>query len=274
MRDIHTRIITRADDAGLNISTNQGILEVVRSGFVKNVSFMAVGPYIEEAVKLLKDEDISFGIHLTLNAEWDVYKWSPLSTLDENSHLIDVQGSFLERPTMYAKNMPAVDIIMQEFEAQLQRLKDLGLPVSYADSHMLPELYVPGLQVAMELWMKENDLLNFRQYYRPLPDFHVMELTWENVIEYMQDLEHGQYFCLLHPAKNGNDMKQLGNSRHTWNEVASQRVKECSLFSNKKVVKELQDAGIKTIKYSEAVPDDSIDLWEVKGVHKSISKPI
>lgn len=73
------RFITRADDAGSSRSANRAIAQVVDGGFVRNVSLMACGPAIEDAAQLLAHrKDVCFGMHTTLNAEWDKVKWRPL----------------------------------------------------------------------------------------------------------------------------------------------------------------------------------------------------
>ncbi len=147
-------LVTRADDAGSCRSANVAILECVEAGTIKNVSFMAVGPEIEHAVELLGGrDDIAYGLHVCLNAEWEEVKWGPLSNapilVDENGHFLpfpkDTQAQM--KRTLEGKTLPHPDAfyldvhdlfggIGKEIRAQMFRLRELGLNISYVDEHM------------------------------------------------------------------------------------------------------------------------------------------
>ena len=75
------RLVTRADDAGLNLTSNKAIRASVRQGIVRNVSLLAPGPYIEHAAETLGDlaGQADFGLHLCLTAEWANLRWGAVS---------------------------------------------------------------------------------------------------------------------------------------------------------------------------------------------------
>lgn len=63
-------ILSRADDCGSSHAANQAILEALDAGFVKNVSVMACGEYLEEAAEMLSGrKEICFGLHGCINSE-------------------------------------------------------------------------------------------------------------------------------------------------------------------------------------------------------------
>ena len=96
------RFITRADDLGSSYSANQAIEQVVDAGFIKNVSIMACAPAIEDAAqRLAHRKDVCFGMHTTLNAEWDRVKWGPVLPSEQCKGLVDQNGCFLPHPTMF-----------------------------------------------------------------------------------------------------------------------------------------------------------------------------
>jgi predicted glycoside hydrolase/deacetylase ChbG (UPF0249 family) len=75
------------------------------------------------------------GVHLTLNSEWRLYRWKPLSTRDPATGLIDEQGAFHHRPEPVAENAQ-VDAVNAELRAQLARASAEGIAVTHIDTHM------------------------------------------------------------------------------------------------------------------------------------------
>lgn len=206
------QLILRADDAGSSTSANEAMVNVIKTGIVKNVSLMAVGPKIEEAASLLKDYDsVCFGVHLVLNSEWDKVKWGPLTTIDVSSGLVDGAGNFLADPKLFLETKPAISVIMAEYEAQYQRLLDLGFKISYADSHMFPENFIQGLQEAVDQWTAEKGLLNHADYYSVPPNVEKLINREMGPLEFLKSVPAGQYFYVIHPALDSAEMRQTGN---------------------------------------------------------------
>ena len=128
------KIITRSDDAGSSKGANQAIFEAVNHPFVKNISLMAPGHYIEEAAQYLKDKKhICLGMHFTMNAEWDNVKWGPVSPAEDVGAMLDASGNFLAEPKLSSANGVTIEMIRKEWNAQLDRLTRLGLDIRYAD---------------------------------------------------------------------------------------------------------------------------------------------
>lgn len=242
------RFISRADDLGSSHSANLAIEKVINTGFIKNVSVMACGPAIEAAASLLAHRtDICFGMHTTLNAEWDNVKWGPVLPLGKHSGLVDESGHFLAHPSQFIQTKPPVEIIMQEVAAQLERLHKLGFPIRYIDSHMFPEMYVEGLDEAMEEFAKKKGLLDHMYYYRLPP--------WGLSLGHPGDmtrLPDGQYFSVSHPSLDTEEMCMTGNASVSGAAVAASRARETALLSDKELCCRLQEAGVQGILYDEA----------------------
>lgn len=91
------RIITRSDDAGSSRSANAAILKAAQGAFVKNISLMAPGNYIDEAARLLKGQKhICFGMHFTMNAEWDKVKWGPVCQKLKGTAMTDAMSGWIK----------------------------------------------------------------------------------------------------------------------------------------------------------------------------------
>ncbi|MDR1028237.1 MAG: ChbG/HpnK family deacetylase [Clostridiales Family XIII bacterium] len=153
--------VARCDDLGSGADANQAIDAVTRAGFIKNVSVMAPGRFVEGAAELLAGrKEICFGMHATLNAEWDRVKWAPVLPLDETSGLVDENGYFLADPALFERTKPAPETILREVDAQLEKLRAAGFDIRYIDSHMFPEMFVEGMDEAMAEFAKRKGLID------------------------------------------------------------------------------------------------------------------
>jgi chitin disaccharide deacetylase len=161
-------LITRADDLGASHSANIAIAGAAATGaYIKNISCMAVGPWIDEGAELLQDcRGVCLGLHAALNAEWDPLKWGSVSPPGEVPTLVDERGTFFSDPSWFAAHPPDIDQVLLEYDHQLDLLTSLGLDIRYVDSHMLPELFVEGLAEAVSGWVRHKGLIDHLGFYR------------------------------------------------------------------------------------------------------------
>lgn len=261
----NVNFIARADDLGSSHSANQAIDAVSRAGFVKNVSVMAPGPAVEQAAALLAGrKDICFGMHTTLNAEWDRVRWGPVLPLDEKSGLIDENGSFLCDPALFVDTKPAVETIMREVGAQLERLHALGFNIRYVDSHMFPEMAVPGLDEAMAEFARQKGLLDHMCFYNPPPGLHDLRGGLDGLTETLKTMPAGQYFLVTHPALDTVETRQAGNAQVSGAEVAESRAHEAAVLSAPETAALLRRLGCEGIRYDEAVPQKRASVEDLK----------
>ena len=250
------RFITRADDLGSSYSANQAIEQVIDAGFIKNVSIMACGPSIEDAAqRLAHRKDVCFGMHTSLNAEWELVKWGPVLPPEKCKGLVDENGYFLPHPAMFEETNPSVEVIMREVDAQLERLHKLGFSISYIDSHMFPERHVEGLSDALGDFAKRKGLLDHMYYYRLPPT----GLTLCNV-KNTDQLPEGQYLAISHPSLDTQEMRMTGNASESGAHVAAIRAKETKLLTDKAYIDSL---GIQSIRYTEASFDKRLTVTEL-----------
>ncbi len=131
------QLVTRGDDAGSSQSANRAIFEAAQAGTLRNISLMAPGPCFEDAAKVLCAlPHVDFGLHVTLNSEWDAPRWGPISRRDEVSSLLDVDGNFTREPKVLFERDADADEMLREVEAQLHRAREAGFSISYLDEHM------------------------------------------------------------------------------------------------------------------------------------------
>lgn len=142
-------LIVNCDDLGSSHSANIGIYESLRSGCATSATLMVPCPWSREAAARYRGEDV--GVHLTLNAEWDLYRWGPITHAPS---LLDGDGGFPRTQTDVWDHAD-LDEVARELRAQIERAIYWGFDVSHLDSHMgtlqlRPEFFDIYLQLAVE----------------------------------------------------------------------------------------------------------------------------
>jgi predicted glycoside hydrolase/deacetylase ChbG (UPF0249 family) len=142
-------VIFTADDLGSSHAANVGVYEALRSGLATSASLMVPCPWAREAAARYRGEDV--GVHLTLNAEHDLYRWGPIT---QAPSLLDGDGGFPRTTTDLGEHAD-VDEVRRECRAQIERAIYWGFDVSHLSSHLgamerRPELFDVALELAVE----------------------------------------------------------------------------------------------------------------------------
>jgi len=254
-------LLTRADDLGSSHASNLAIARAAVTGsYIKNVSCMAVGPLIEEAADLLRDcQQVCFGLHACLNSEWEPIRWGPISAPDEVPTLVTEDGFFYPAPAGLAARLPDLDQVLREYDRQLELLTGLRLDIRYVDSHMLPELFIPGLSAAMSGWACRKGLIDHLPYYRfpsqvePVPQA-TLEAACAAQAAWLDSLQEGGYFAVMHPAISSREMLLARNSQIPSGVVAANRDLEYRLLRSRQLEQYCDERGIRRVRYDEAEP--------------------
>jgi predicted glycoside hydrolase/deacetylase ChbG (UPF0249 family) len=90
-------------------------------------------------------------VHLTLNSEWDLYRWGPITY---GPSLLDGDGGF-PRTVADVWDHADIDEVRRELRAQIERAILWGFDVSHIDSHMgtlqlRPEFFDVYLELAVD----------------------------------------------------------------------------------------------------------------------------
>ena len=106
-------------------------------------------PWAREAAARYRGEDV--GVHLTLNAEYDLYRWGPITHAPS---LLDGDGGF-PRTIDDVWDHADIDEVRRECRAQVERAIYWGFDVSHLDSHMgtlqlRPEFFDVYLELAVD----------------------------------------------------------------------------------------------------------------------------
>jgi len=140
-------LIITADDLGVSYATNAAVYESLRAGVATSAGLVVPGPWAREAAASYRGEDV--GVHLTLNAEYDLYRWGPLTHAPS---LLDGEGGF-PRTLVDLWEHADLDEVHKECRAQVERAIYWGFDVSHLSAHMAalelrPEFFDVALQLA------------------------------------------------------------------------------------------------------------------------------
>jgi chitin disaccharide deacetylase len=142
-------LIVNADDLGFCHAANVGIFDCLRTGVVTSASLMVPCPWGREAAARYRGEDI--GVHLTLNAEHELYRWGPITHAPS---LLGGDGGF---PSTVEDVWDQADLdeTRRECRAQIERAILWGFDVSHIDVHLStmqhrPEFFDIYLDLAIE----------------------------------------------------------------------------------------------------------------------------
>ncbi len=142
-------LVINCDDLGMCHAANVGVYESLRTGMATSATLMVPCPWAREASSRYLGEDI--GVHLTLNAEWDLYRWGPIT---QAPSLLDGDGGFPRTQTDVWDHAD-IDEVRRECRAQIERAILWGFDVSHLDSHMgtlqlRPEFFDVYLELAVD----------------------------------------------------------------------------------------------------------------------------
>lgn len=132
-------LIINADDFGMYHASTVATVQAFKEGVVRSTTLMTPCPYSLYAMQLLKeDPEISFGVHLTLVAEQQHYRWGPRASRDQVGSLVDEFGYFYsyERiPELLER--AKLNEIEVEFRAQIDTVFSAGLRPTHLDWHCI-----------------------------------------------------------------------------------------------------------------------------------------
>lgn len=217
-------LIVNCDDLGASHAANVGVYEALRDGVATSASLMVPAPWAREAAARYRGEDI--GVHLTLNAEYDVYRWGPIT---QAPSLLDGDGGF-PRTVTDTWDHADLDEARRECRAQVERAILWGFDVTHLDSHMgtlqlRPEFFDVYLELAVDfgLPLRLSGASTERAVGFPFrrlaaeegvvfPDHfvHVQGLGSRGAVSaVMADLRPGVTEVYLHPAADTPELRAI-----------------------------------------------------------------
>lgn len=122
-------VIVTADEMGTTHAATVGAYTALRDGVATSAGLVMPGPWSRHAARLYRGDDI--GVHLTLNAELECFRWGPLTAAPS---LLDGDGGF-PRTLDDLWDHADVDEVRRECRAQIERAILWGFDVTHLSSH-------------------------------------------------------------------------------------------------------------------------------------------
>lgn len=142
-------LIITCDNLGAYHSANVACYESLRSGLATTASVMVPAPWSREAVRGYRGSNV--GVHLTLNAEFDCYRWAAIT---RSPTLHSGEGGFPRSVHDLWEHADAEEV-RRECRAQIERAIVWGFDPTHLDSHLgalvlRPEMFDVYLDLASE----------------------------------------------------------------------------------------------------------------------------
>lgn len=224
-------LIIHADDLGVAHSENAASIEAFEKSGINSASIMVPCPWFPEIAKYgAANPEKDLGLHLTLTAEWENYKWDGVLPDEEIPSLIGPDGFFYSSSEQVAQNAKPGEV-EKEIRAQVQMAIDAGLQPTHLDSHMgslfqTPELFKAYQKVGKEFGIPVMIPIGSMQAYQPLLDvvdkdfvpvnrLYMMEEgvaaeQWGSTYTgWMKELQPGLNLLLVHLAYDDDEMRAV-----------------------------------------------------------------
>ncbi len=269
-------VIIHTDDIGMCHASVQAFKDLWAFGTISSGATMVPCPWFPAVAEMCHENpEMDMGVHATLNSEWDSYRWSPLSTQDVRSGLIDEAGFFHQwQPAVYENARP--EAVEAEVNAQIEKALAAGIDVTHVDSHMgtimnpkfiqsyiqaamsrslpnmLPRLRAKGME---EMGLDLDEMQSYEPVMQQLENMGVPMLDgllfmplgqangqMETARELLGNLPEGITHLIMHPSVDTPELRAIAPD---W----QSRVANYNTFMSDELKKILEGEDIKLIGY-------------------------
>ena len=150
-----TVLVIELAEGGMSHAVNRGITEVLDKGEAASIATMMTGPWLPSLMRYTRTKtSLDIGVELTLNSEYEAYRWGPVSGKSKVPSLVDEQG-YLWKSTALLAAKATPDDVEAEIRAQIERAEAMGISISHLTSHLSAlfakeEFFERYLKVAVE----------------------------------------------------------------------------------------------------------------------------
>ena len=144
-------IVLHQDDVGMCHGANAAFLELSKLGSITSGSVMVPCPWFAEAASMAAaNPELDLGVHLTLTAEKEFYRWRPISDPSKSTGLVDEHG-FMWRDVSSVRKNANLEAVKVELNAQIETAMASGFDVTHLDAHMGATLAPEFCEIYLDL---------------------------------------------------------------------------------------------------------------------------
>lgn len=253
-------LIINADDLAMSHSENDASFTALDNKLVTSATVMVAAPWFGEVAAYARAHpDVDLGLHLTLTAEWQTFRWGPVTPRTLVPSLVGPDGFFYSTTEEFASHAK-VGEVETEIRAQIERAKAMGLEPTHLDAHMhalyaSPQLFAVLRKVAgdyrLPIRMARNeqvfrDLLPYVDAAVPFPDAifspegDVQPAAWRDYyLNVIKNLQPGVTELFVHLAHDDAEMRAVTVNYSVWD--AAWRQRDVDVISSPEFRKALVD---------------------------------
>jgi predicted glycoside hydrolase/deacetylase ChbG (UPF0249 family) len=266
-------LIIHADDVGFSHASNVAAFEGMGRRSLTCASTLVPAPWFAETAQMQRQHPgADIGIHMTLTAEYEPYRWRSV-TGHPSLHAPD--GGMWRDVASVTQHVDEVTA-RAELRAQIELALTMGIDVTHVDTHMgavmLPKYLPPYVDLAIEFQLPiffirpserrlaamgadamiyAEQTLKLESRGWPLLDNIIVRTMSEiepdekeaQFKEFFANLRPGLTHFLCHPAKPGEELNAIVPS------TAPHRGREYELFRTRDMREHCEGAGVKLIGY-------------------------
>jgi predicted glycoside hydrolase/deacetylase ChbG (UPF0249 family) len=264
-------LIIRTDDVGMSHSVNMGVQRLIATGLPLSVSVMFACPWYQEAVEILKQHpEVAVGIHLTLNSEWQHYRWGPVSGREAVPSLVDADGYFFPSADALHEHNPDLGEVEKELRAQIDRALRSGLKIDYVDYHMGTATRYPEFRALTERLAQEYGF-GMSEYFGETEDapqyFAAPARKADSLVAMIDRLQPGVNVVITHV---GMDDPELGalldmNTDQPLPDMSKNRQGELDALTSQRFTAALKARNVVLLTYRDLIAKEGL---------KSMRRPV
>ena len=180
------RIVLHQDDVGMCHGANIAFRELSALGSITSGSVMVPCPWFREAAEMAAaNKSLDLGVHLTLTAEKEFYRWRPLTSASKLSGLVDDDG-YMWRDVGSVRRNANIEAVALELRAQIDFALTSGFDVTHLDAHMgatlAPEFCAIYVALGVEYRLPVLITKSLSQYG---PNNHISGVSDEQFAEFV-----------------------------------------------------------------------------------------